>query len=465
MRFHLNGVRDEEEPWQPFASTAWITLLEVDGPQTVLAEYRDGTGNVTELQADIYVNLIAPPVPLGLRAAPWGSRIELVWDDPRAAGGAVPAEEFLDFAGWNVFIAESGDGPYTQLNEALLSTPRFLVRSLVPGTTYWFRIQAVDLARNVSAQSVATSTVAEDSVVPVAGDDRFMTAVRASATTWDRSDTVVLATGNDFADALGASSLAGVYDAPVLLTRANSLPPAVAEELERLGATRIILVGGTGVISKSLETSLSAKFTVERIAGRDRYETSARIAEKVVNELGDEYSGRLFVASALSYADALSITPYAFRTRTPILLVGNQPRSVITDAVREIGATSAVVVGGKGVVPESVSSLLGVPFIRLWGSDRFETAVAVARHAVGANWGTPALIGIATGAIFPDALAGGLALGRRNGILLFTRPAVLPQATSEVLSEWSAENRRIQIFGGTGAVSDAVRGEIRNLVR
>lgn len=465
MRFHPNGVRDEEEPWQPFAHTAWVTLLEVDGPQTVLAEYRDRSGNVIERQADIYVNLIAPPVPTGLSGSPWGSRIELVWDDPRAVDGGAPAEEHFDLAGWNVFIAESEDGPYTQLNEALLSTPRFFARSLVPGTTYWFRVQAVDIARNASLQSVVTSAVAEDSVVPVAGDDRFMTAVRASATTWDRSDTVVLATGNDFADALGASSLAGAYDAPVLLTRANSLPPAVAAELERLGATRIILVGGTGVISRSLETSLSAKFTVERIAGRDRYETSARIAEKVVSKLGDEYSGRIFVASALSHADALSIAPYAFRTQTPILLVDRQPRPVITDAVREIGATSAVVVGGEGVVPESVSGALGVPFIRLWGSDRFETSAAVARHAVGANWGTPALIGIATGATFPDALAGGPALGRSNGLLLLTKPDALPAPISGVLSEWSGENRRIHIFGGPAAVSDAVRGEIRNLVR
>ncbi|MCL5888157.1 MAG: S8 family serine peptidase [Actinobacteria bacterium] len=472
MRFHLNGIREDDEPWKPFAATTWLTLLDLDGPQTVIAEYKDASGNITELQAEIYVNLDPPAAPTGLSASPWGSRIELVWDDPRApvdplesSHEALPAEELSDVVGWNIYIGNSENGPFTQANEVLLETPRFLASSLKPGKTYWFKLQAVDAVELVSPFSDSVSITAEESVDRRSGADRFATAVEISKANWDQSDTVILASGAGFADALGASSLAGVFDAPILLTQANVLPSAVAAEIERLGATRVIIVGGTGVVGSTVETALKAKYAVERIGGGDRYETSALIAERVVSELGYEYSGEVFVASGLSHADALSIAPFAFSARTPVLLVDRLPRPVIDEAVGNLGAVSAVVVGGSGAVPEVVAESLGIPFIRIAGADRFATAVAVAQHAVDTGWGTPDHIGITVGTAFPDAIAGGPAVGRNNGLMLLTRSDALPEPTVGALYEWAETNRRIDIFGGTGAVSNAVRDEIRNIVR
>lgn len=466
MRFHINGQRDEDEPWQPFASTVSLTLLAIDGPQTIDAEYRGANGNVLELRAEIYVNLDPPAAPSGLGATPWGSRVELVWDGMLSPEPeALLAEEDSDVAGWNVLIAESEDGPYSQANEFLLDTPRFLASGLTPGKTYWFKVQAVDVVGHKSPHTESVSATAAESVTRSAGDNRFATAVEISRANWAQSDTVVLASGAGFADALGASSLAGIYDAPILLTQADTLPTAVADELTRLGARNIIIVGGTGVVSPFVEASLNLRFSVERIGGRNRYETSARIAERVVSELGAEYTGEVFIASALSHADALAIAPYAFRNRTPVLLVDREPRSVIEDAVMDIGAVYAVVVGGTGAVPDEVADSLGVPYTRLAGEDRFETAATVARYAVDFEWATPAHIGIATGVTFPDALAGGPAIGRNNGVKLLTRPDVLPAPTREALMDWADQNKSIDIFGGKGAVSDGVRNEIRNIVR
>lgn len=102
-------------------------------------------------------------------------------------------------------------------------------------------------------------------------------AVGAGSTT----EVVYIATGDNFPDALGAGAVAGVNAGPVLLVQQNAIPAPILAELNRLQPERIIIVGGTGVISDSVESALeSLGFgpTVERIAGADRYATAAALS-------------------------------------------------------------------------------------------------------------------------------------------------------------------------------------------
>jgi len=107
---------------------------------------------------------------------------------------------------------------------------------------YW----AADAAGNESERVTVTFTVVPpdllttppaEGVIRLLGDDRYGTAVRASLEAFpDGATSVVIASGQDWPDALGGSALAGVVDGPLLLTREGTLPAEVREEIVRLGA-------------------------------------------------------------------------------------------------------------------------------------------------------------------------------------------------------------------------------------
>jgi hypothetical protein len=90
---------------------------------------------------------------------------------------------------------------------------------------------------------------------------------------------VYVVTGMNFPDALGAGPVAGITDGPILLVLQNSIPVETATELTRLNPDRIVIVGGTGVVSTGVETSLGGyAATVERLSGSNRFETAAKVS-------------------------------------------------------------------------------------------------------------------------------------------------------------------------------------------
>jgi hypothetical protein len=91
---------------------------------------------------------------------------------------------------------------------------------------------------------------------------------------------VYVATGLNFPDALGGGPVAAVHDGPILLVRQDSIPASTAAELSRLNPDKIVILGGTGVVSAGVATTLASYTTgaVERLSGADRYETAAAIS-------------------------------------------------------------------------------------------------------------------------------------------------------------------------------------------
>lgn len=92
---------------------------------------------------------------------------------------------------------------------------------------------------------------------------------------------VYIATGANFPDALGAAATAAVGLGPVLLVQQNAIPAATLSELNRLQPPEIVIVGGTGVVSASVEAQLKALSfspTVTRQAGSNRFETAAALS-------------------------------------------------------------------------------------------------------------------------------------------------------------------------------------------
>ena len=490
MRFHLNGEYDEDAAWEPYAATRAIQLLEIDGPQSVHAQYRDAVGNVLDLYDDIWVNLDPPQAPTGVTATAIGAKVKVSWDNPWQFVddwemewspwllGPVDSAEFYeddfwadepwdqDLVGHNVWVAESPSGPWESVTPWPLMETSWLVGGLVPGQTYYFRVTAFDAVGYESEPSEVVSAVPGKLMTRASGPDRYASSAAVSSTYWESADTVVVATGVNFADALGASSLAGCYEAPVLLTKPGSVPAVVAAEIERLGATKAVIIGGEVAIEPAVAQTLETMgLEVQRIAGKDRWNTAALIAHEVETLLGDEMPTDAFVVNGYSFADALSAAPVAYRNKMPILLTKADVLPPATEeALTDLGTSQVLVVGGERVVWEEVAQVLpGDPF-RIAGVNRYATAVDMAYFSLMYYGGTWTTVGLASGVDFPDGLSGGAAVGKAGGVLLLTKPDVLPDPTAEFFFHNADYIGHIQVTGGTAAVGTSVTATIRELM-
>ncbi|WP_061996047.1 cell wall-binding repeat-containing protein [Clostridium sp. ATCC 25772] len=206
-----------------------------------------------------------------------------------------------------------------------------------------------------------------DKIVNISGQTRYETAVEVSKE-WEKADTVVLVNGYNIVDALPASPYAYENDAPILYTESNKLTPATRNQIKKLKASKVIIIGGTGVISSSVEGELkSMSLTVERIGGNDRIETAVAIANKMGKK--DEVA---IVNGVNGMADALSMAAPAAVNSIPILLTNENGDSL--GAGKEIANSSKMqyIIGGEGVVKYSLENTLPNSE-RIAGSDRNET--------------------------------------------------------------------------------------------
>ncbi|MDY0340901.1 MAG: cell wall-binding repeat-containing protein, partial [Coriobacteriia bacterium] len=327
---------------------------------------------------------------------------------------------------------------------------------------------AFDMAGNASATASVTVTLDLDvESQGVAGTNRYGTAIETSKRSFpEGADAVVIATGESWPDALGGSALAGVLDAPVLLTKSGALLADVAAEITRLGATEVYVLGGEQAlcadVCAQLDVMLGAD-NVHRIGGATRYETAERIAARVV-ALQTSYDGTAFVATGSNFADALAASPLAAAKGWPVYLASQPALSSTTvAAMKAAGVTKVIVLGGVAAMPAGTSVTLlsvGLTAVRIDGADRYETAAKVADYGVGnagLSWSSVAL---ANGDGFADALCGGPAQGRAGSAMLLTRTSSLPTATSDVLTANKNAVRDVTFLGGLSAVSQSVRDQV-----
>lgn len=201
-------------------------------------------------------------------------------------------------------------------------------------------------------------------------------------------------------------------------------------------------VGGTGRI-----TEFSP---VEQVFGANRYATAALVA------LSYGQADHVYLASGRQYADALSAASPAVGSESPILLT--RPDRLSNDAaaaIAALGATQVTVLGGDRAIEDdvldAVNDLEGVQADRLFGDDRYETAIALA-EAGGLQ--TDGTVYVASGEDYADALTAGAIAGDAGVPVLLTRGSVLTGVTAEALTEWDPQ--RIIVLGGTEAIEPQV---------
>ncbi len=270
--------------------------------------------------------------------------------------------------------------------------------------------------------------------------------------------TVVLAGLSGAAtDGVVAAPLARALGAPLLLTDAAALSPAVAGELRRRHATRVVVVGGTGPVSAAVVTQLRALgvTTVDRIAGGTSYATAAAVAQAFAalpRPAGTPAPSGVLLAPlhGRTLAHAATLGSVAAATGRPVLYLTSRgfPVDTVT-AMRALRVTSATVVGGTDEFSDRAArgfTSLGVKhWTRVVGTGRAGVALALARTLPAATAAAGAFAGVPTDAGVPDVVAAGAA----------GRPVLLlPAVVTPGIGSWftTRRPRSTWVLGGTAQV-------------
>ncbi|GAA1780672.1 cell wall-binding repeat-containing protein [Leucobacter iarius] len=290
----------------------------------------------------------------------------------------------------------------------------------------------------------------------ISGEDRYQTAAAVSRQTYQRASTVLLARGDDFADALSAGPLAAALDAPVLLVQGGKLTPETRAEISRLGARTAIVVGGTGVIPNSVAKTLPAGVSLDpkRLQGANRYETSVAIAERLQRELGGARIGVL-ATTGTSFADAVAAVPAAVSMKRAIVLVDRTPAArramtfVTGRPIEALGGPAASALDAARIRIDS----------RVVGEDRYDTAARIASR----HFGATERAYVASGSSFPDGLTAGVLAAKQGAPLLLSMQRALPNATAGAIAADGAGSRRSYLVGGVGVLDPVLEGALAAL--
>lgn len=286
----------------------------------------------------------------------------------------------------------------------------------------------------------------------LSGATRYDTMSKVISTAYPgTANTVIVASGANYPDALAASGLSGVLDAPVVLTDSSALSSQALTQLKRLNPSKIIVVGGASAVKANVVAQLKkqcAGTTITRLDGSTRYETSY----KLYQQGGTSWGSTAIVATGASYADALSVSSYAYSAKAPVFLC--DPNTGLTSAQRTALAkfSRVVVVGGTSAVSDKhLSGLKGVT--RVSGATRYETSVKIAEWTQ--KNGGLSMDGVvyARGDDYPDALVAGSLAGHSKAPVLLVSDA--KSAAVSYSAGFKGKVANAYVIGGTAAVSAA----------
>ncbi|KAA8669780.1 cell wall-binding repeat-containing protein [Clostridium sp. HV4-5-A1G] len=183
------------------------------------------------------------------------------------------------------------------------------------------------------------------------GQDRYETSVKI-AEELENVSNIVVASGSGYADSLSIAAIAAKKGMPILLSQSDALPQAVKNYLKNRNIEKTYIVGGTGVISSDLESSLT---NAVRLGGATRFDTNLAVLQNFKSDLNfsNVYVARGNGPNGDEFADALSGSALAATESAPVVLTDNTVASKTADFLKENMSDKTVItaLGGTAVVP------------------------------------------------------------------------------------------------------------------
>ena len=325
--------------------------------------------------------------------------------------------------------------------------------ALEPGTYYFAVSDTANKNNGEEYHFTASIATGEQEITRIEGDNRYETAVEIAKADFEKGEVseVVLATGLDFPDALAGAPLAYQLEAPILLTKTNTLPDEVKEALSYFEVDHVTILGGESAITENVENELKEMdIASSRISGENRYDTAAQIASIL-----DQESDTAYVTYGGDFPDALSVASIAAQEGSPILLTKTDELPAETEkALSDFDNTYAI--GGPAVINESVLTELPKAQ-RIEGDNRYETSAEVIKQLdVPVKFAT-----LATGMNFADALAGSVYAADTSQPIVLTKKDKLATPAAQLFLE--NETKAYTILGGKNAIGEGVEDDLNIL--
>ena len=279
-----------------------------------------------------------------------------------------------------------------------------------------------------------------------------------------RGGNVVVATADGYWDALAACGLAGILDAPIVLTNSEALSSQALEEISRLRPDRIVVMGGTSAITDGVYDELRKLApNIERVAGAMAYDTAVKIYERGEGSWNAEKMA--IVCTSNGYWDALSIAPYSYKSKSPIFLTdtNNRLSESALNALTSGGFTSVLIAGGTSAVSSEVEDQLrslGIADItRKAGPIALDTSAQLAQWQIDHGMTTDYLT-VATSAGYWDALSAAPLAAKRNSVIVLVDRSGDYRALDAIYHYRNAAVDTGYIIGGTQAIPNAVEARV-----
>lgn len=277
--------------------------------------------------------------------------------------------------------------------------------------------------------------------------------------------TVVISTSSGYYDALSASGIAGVENAPILFTAPKSLSAQAKAQIVRLKPSKVIITGGTLAVSDAVVNEIKKTVpnaNINRRWGQNAIETANDIAKAGKGK----WSKNAIVVTDKSYWDALSVGPYSYAKRAPIFYAkgGTTLTASTLATMKELGIEKVYIIGGSLAVTDNVKTQAAknnMSVERIWGQNQIHTSQKVAEFSI--NQGMKAdRMGIATTNGYYDGLAASPLLGKNNSVLVLTDSKNL-SAIDNVYGNARKTTvvESAYIFGGTSAVNASVENHVK----
>ena len=309
--------------------------------------------------------------------------------DRRPASARELVERMRAWAGSEAEVAEAsvryaGSTPDPQVRKQATAARWWRRPSFFPA---WLRVSFVAIVAAAIVVGFAFGSKPRSPVHQVQGPDRYTTAAQVALNSFTHADTAVLARGDDLADAIAGSYLAGAQGGgPILLTPPGGLPDDVLQALGHLKVKQVFIIGDNTAISGSVDTVLQAHgMRTTRLAGVTRYATAG-----VIEQAGGQaaklaaYGPTALLVSSNDMPDAVAAGPISFHNRFPLLYTaGTEIPADTVAALREGGVTHVVLVGPPSQIGDAITAQLAALNItaeRIAGAgDPTSESIALAR--------------------------------------------------------------------------------------
>ncbi|HIG0361206.1 TPA: cell wall-binding repeat-containing protein [Clostridium sporogenes] len=318
---------------------------------------------------------------------------------------------------------------------------------------------------------LSTSSVfaAENTAVAperLSGANRVDTAVKIAEKSfneaWKGQGNAILSAAADanLVDSLAVAPLSYQLKAPILLNDAkDSINADTLKALKANNVKTVYIATGEGVISNKAKAQLEKEgFKVERLGGKNRYETAKNILDTFKKNGGDTKNVALVSGNGL--ADALSVAPEAARKGMPILLTDGKDAVAANLAEVAKAADTVYAIGGNGIISDALVQQLKAD--RVSGHSRYETNAAVIKKFAGDKEFSKIYLGNGQDGHLVDSLTGSV-LAAQSGSPIVLADKNLADATKDALKGKVSDQTGVVALGGEAVVSDNLVKEVTNI--